>query len=128
MPHVTILYAGLLGIISLVLSFLVGNIRGKAGVSIGDGGNKDLLLAMRRQANFVEYVPLALILIGFLEMNGVSGTVIHTMGAVLVISRIAHAQGLRADNMQGIGRLIGAAGTALLTLVASVWCIVAYFV
>ena len=127
MPHVTILYAGLLGILSLVLSFLVGNMRGKTGVSIGDGGNKDLLLAMRRQANFVEYVPLALILIGLLEMNGVSVAVIHIMGAVLVFSRLAHAQGLRADSMQGIGRLIGAAGTALLTLVASVWCIVAFF-
>lgn len=127
MPHITILYAGLLGVLSLVLSFFAGSMRGKTGVSIGDGGKIELLLAMRRHANFVEYVPLALILIMLLEMNGVGATAIHSLGAALVVCRIAHAVGLKADTMQGMGRLIGAAGTALVTLVASVWAIVIYF-
>ena len=127
MLHITLLYAGLLGIISLALSFFAGSMRGKTGISIGDGGNQEMLLAMRRHANFVEYVPLALILIGLLEFNGVSSTAIHSLGGALVVCRLAHAQGLRADTMAGLGRLIGAAGTALITLVASVWAIVIYF-
>lgn len=127
MPHITILYAGLLGVLSLVLSFFAGSMRGKTGVSIGDGGKIELLLAMRRHANFVEYVPLALILIMLLEMNGVGATAIHSLGAALVVCRIAHAVGIKADTMQGMGRLVGAAGTALVTLVASVWAIVIYF-
>ncbi len=127
MPVITTLYAGILGLISLALSFQAGNMRGKTGISIGDGGKQEMLLAMRRHANFVEYVPLALILIGSLEMNGVSQMTIHIMGACLVIFRIAHAVGLKADTMAGLGRLIGAAGTALLTLVASVWAIVVFF-
>ena len=127
MPHITLLYAGLLGILSLALSYLCGSLRGKTGISIGDGGNTELLLAMRRHANFVEYVPLALILIALLEMNGVAAIAIHSLGGALFVCRVAHALGLKADTMAGAGRLIGAAGTALVTLVASVWAIVAYF-
>lgn len=126
MPVITLLYAGLLGLVSLWLSYQAGSLRGKTGISIGDGGNTDMLLAMRRHANFVEYVPLLLILIGLLEFNGVGALTIHIMGIALVICRIAHAIGLQADTMQGIGRLVGAAGTAILTLVASVWAIVIF--
>lgn len=127
MPHVTILYAGLLGLLSLILSALSGRLRGKVGASIGDGGNKEMLLSMRRHANFVEYVPLALLLIALLEMNAVSSTAIHTLGAALVVCRIAHAIGLRTDTMNTAGRFIGHAGTFLITLIASVWAIVVYF-
>ena len=127
MPHIILLYAGLLGLISLVLSFLAGSLRGKTGISIGDGGNTELLLAMRRHSNFVEHVPLPLILIAMLEMSDVSPVYIHGLGAALVICRIAHANGLQADTMRGVGRLVGAAGTALTTLVVSIWAVVIYF-
>ena len=100
----------------------------EVGASIGDGGSKEMLLSMRRHANFVEYVPLALLLIALLEMNGVSPTVIHTLGAALVFCRISHAFGLRADKMVTLGRFIGHAGTFFITLIASVWAIVVYFV
>ena len=124
---ITILYAGLLGLLSIVLSFFAGSLRGKTKISVGDGGNQELLLAMRRHANFTEYVPLALILIGLLEYSGVSATAIHVLGAGLLVARIAHAIGLKADSIEGVGRLVGAAGTALITVVASIWCIVVYF-
>ena len=124
---ITLLYAGILGLISLGISFKAGALRGKTGISIGDGGNQEMLLAMRRHSNFVEYVPLALILLALLEVNDVPHLAIHIMGAGLVVARIAHAAGLQADTMQGMGRLVGAAGTALITLVASIWAIVAYF-
>ena len=127
MPVVTALYAGILAIMALVLSYFPGSLRGKHKVSIGDGGHADLLLAMRRHQNFLEYVPMLLILIGILEMRGVSATTIHVMGVLLVVFRIAHAVGLKADDMSTGGRFIGAAGTALLTLVCAVWSIVTFF-
>jgi uncharacterized membrane protein YecN with MAPEG domain len=52
MPIVTALYAGLLGLISMGVAFPAGSLRGKLNISVGDGGNRDLLLAMRRHANF----------------------------------------------------------------------------
>jgi uncharacterized protein len=127
MPHITLLYAGLLGLLSLVLSALSGVLRGKVGASIGDGGNKEMLLSMRRHANFVEYVPLALLLIALLEMNGITPTAIHGLGAALVICRIAHALGIKADRMNTVGRFVGHAGTFVITLVASIWAVAAYF-
>jgi uncharacterized protein len=125
-PIITALYAGLLGLISMGVSFPAGSMRGKLGVSVGDGGNKDLLVAMRRHANFVEYVPLALILIALLEINGVAARTIHILGAVLVAARVLHAFGLKHDTMKLPQRMLGAVGTMLVTVVSSVWLIVLY--
>jgi uncharacterized protein len=127
MPVVTALYAGLLGLISIGVSFPAGRLRGQLGVSVGDGGNKDLLLAMRRHGNFVEYVPMALILIAVLELNQVGTNVLHGLGLALVVGRLAHAFGINANNMKTVGRLIGASLTLLVTLVASIWALTIYF-
>lgn len=127
MPVITALYAGILGLMSIALAFPAGSLRGKLQVSVGDGGHPELLLAMRRHGNFVEYVPLALILIGLLELNGVTGTAIHALGAGLVVARICHAVGLKADTVNSVPRGIGAGGTALITIVASAWAITLFF-
>ena len=122
-----LIYAGILGLMSIAISAKAGGLRGKTGISIGDGGNQEMLLAMRRHANFVEYVPLALILIWLMEANGAPNLAIHCLGAGLVVTRLCHAVGLKADTIQGAGRLVGAAGTALVTVVASIWVIVLAF-
>ncbi|HEY2395307.1 MAG TPA: MAPEG family protein [Rudaea sp.] len=127
MPVVTALYAGLLGLMSIAVAFPAGSRRGKLNIPLGDGGNSDLLLAMRRHANFVEFVPLALILIALLELDGVSKMPIHVLGAGLVVARACHAAGLRSDTMKAPGRVVGAAGTVLITVVTSIWLIVRFF-
>lgn len=124
---ITPLYAGILGIMSIVIAFQAGKIRGSTKVSVGDGGNPELLLAMRRHANFIEFVPLALVLIALLEFNGVSSTAIHLLGGGLVVFRICHAIGIKADTIESPLRGIGAAGSTLVILVASVWAIVIFF-
>ncbi|MGO9933940.1 MAG: MAPEG family protein [Steroidobacteraceae bacterium] len=126
MPIVTALYAGLLGLLAVAVAFPVGMMRGKLNISVGDGGNPALLLAMRRHANFAEWVPLALILIALLELNGVSPRAIHALGATLVVARLLHAFGLKSDTMQSIGRGLGAMATALITVTASVWLLVLF--
>jgi uncharacterized membrane protein YecN with MAPEG domain len=126
MPVITALYAGLLGLISMGVAFPAGSLRGRLGVSIGDGGHRELLLAMRRHANFVEWVPLALILIALLEKNGAKAWAIHTLGAALVVARLFHAVGIRAETIKRPERFIGATVTALVTIVASVGLIVQF--
>jgi len=126
MPVVTALYAGLLGLLVIPIAMRAGLTRAKLNVSVGDGGNRELLLAMRRHANFAEWVPLALLLVALLEMNIAPKLPIHILGAVLVLARISHALALRADSMQGAGRTLGAMGTALVVAVSSVWLIVAF--
>ncbi len=126
MPVITALYAGILGLISVAIAGAAGRMRGQTGTSIGDGGNPQLLLAMRRHANFIEYVPLTLILLGLLELNGVSPVAIHCLGGGLVVFRLCHAAGIQADTMAGAGRAIGALGSMLVLIVASVWSIVVF--
>ena len=127
MLTVTALYAGILGLMAFGLAFQAGSLRGKTKISIGYGDNEELHLAMRRHANFIEFVPLCLILIGVLELNGAPTAALHALGAGLVVFRLAHAVGLKADTIQGIGRAAGAGGSTLVLVVASVWAIVTFF-
>lgn len=124
MLSITALYAGLLGLLLIGVAFPAGQMRGRKNIPVGDGGDMELLVAMRRHANFVEYVPVALILIGVLELNHVRGTVLHTLGSTLVFARICHAYGIRSDTMKVPARFIGASLTALVVVVSSVWAIV----
>ena len=118
---VTALYAGIMAVFALVLSFRAGSYRGKAGVSIlhGEPVNWELAVRVRRHQNFLEYVPIILILMGLIEINGGSATFLHSVGILLIVARIAHAIGLKHDNMAHVGRLIGAGGTALIMLVSA---------
>lgn len=124
---ITPLYAGILGVMAIVIAFQAGKLRGSTGILIGDGGNPELLLAMRRQANFIEFVPLTLVMIALLELNKVSPTAIHFLGAGLVLFRICHAIGFKAETTANPLRVAGAAGSTLVLLVASVWAIVIFF-
>lgn len=123
MPITTALYAGLLAV---GVAFPAGSLRAKLNISVGDCGNHNLICAMRRHANFVEWVPITLIMIALLELNGVSNRVIHLLGGVLVLSRIAHAIGLKPDNIKSVPRFVGATGTVLVLLVSSVWLILLF--
>ncbi len=125
-PDITILFAGILGLMAIGISATAGILRAKEGISIGDGGNPELLLRMRRHANFVENVPLALILIGLLEMQGISTTAIYALGCALVLGRILHFVGFGEDVRNAV-RGIGAGLTALTIVVPSIWGITTYF-
>lgn len=120
---ITALYAAVLTLIMMVLSFAAGGARNKFKVSLGDGDQPELLAAIRRHGNAVEYVPMAVILLGLLEANGASATWIHSLGAALVFARIAHPLGLSTSKMVHPLRVIGAAGTSLVMLIAAVYAL-----
>ena len=122
---ITLFYAGIFAIFALLLSFMAGSARGKSGVSILFGDPVDMKLAekVRRHQNFLEYVPIFLIVFAALEINGVSSLFLYIVGDLMIVSRIFHAFGLHHDNMGHIGRLIGAGGTALLTLVCACYAV-----
>ncbi len=115
------IYAALCGILLFMLSARVVRLRGKYKVGIGDGGNPELNRAIRVQANFVEYVPLMLILLLLLELAGTPANILHGLGVALVICRIAHAYGYSRSNAASAGRAIGASGTFLILLGSSLW-------
>ena len=120
MVPITAFYAGLLALIVTALGAVIGPMRLRTGISILHGDNMDLATRVRRHGNFTESVPFALILLGFLELNGAAPALLHGLGIALVAARIAHPLGLQHDNVRNPLRGIGAGGTSLVTLVAGV--------
>ena len=118
---ITLMYASIFAFFALVLSFRAGSFRGKSGISVlfGDPTNMELAERVRAHQNFLEYVPILIIVMGAIEINGGSDMFLYVTGDLLFVARIAHAMGLKHDNMAHKGRLIGAAGTALITLVVA---------
>lgn len=92
--HIVALYAGLLALLYLVLTFRTIVLRGRLRVTLGDGGNEALQRAIRAHANFGEYVPLALVLQLLLASTGASATLLHGLGAALLLGRLMHALGV----------------------------------
>ena len=118
---ITLMYASVFALFALALSFRAGSFRGKAGVSVlfGDPANMELAERVRVHQNFLEYVPMILIVMAAIEASGGSPMFLYVVGDLLFIARIAHAIGLKHENIAHKGRAIGAGGSALLTLVVS---------
>src|SRR5258706_14263774 len=93
---ITTIIAGLLALMLVGISVRVTLLRAAKGISYFDGGDKELGHAMRVQGNFIEYVPMALLLLGLLEWMGTKPWVVYILGIALVLARIAHAWGLYA--------------------------------
>ena len=70
--------------------------------------------ALRVQANFIENVPIALLLLLILEMQGVPAEMLHGLGASLLVLRLLHAWGMGTNQGANYPRLIGAQGTFVL--------------
>ncbi len=116
----TALYAAILGLMAVYLAFGAGSGRLRSKVSLGTGDDVQLLEAVRKHGNFTEHVPMAIILIGLLELSGGAGSLtLHLLGGGLVLARVAHPMGLSMDNMNHPLRAVGAGLTALITVVAA---------
>lgn len=113
MLPITLMTAGAAAILNLWLAMRTGAVRTKAKVSIGDGGNEMLIRRMRAHANFVEYAPFIIILIGLLEFTTGTSLWLWIASALFLLARVAHPLGM--DGLPA-GRMIGTLLTFLLLL------------
>ncbi len=113
---ITMLYAGLCTILVVLLALRVVQWRFRHKIGLGDGGDRELLMRVRAHANAVENMPLALLLLGGMELNGFSPALVHGFGATLFLSRAAHAWGLSHSSGTSRGRFLGSLFTWLLML------------
>lgn len=113
MLPITLMTAGAAAILNLWLAMRTGAVRTKAKVSIGDGGNEMLIRRMRAHANFVEYAPFIIILIGLLEFTTGTSLWLWIASALFLLARVAHPLGM--DGLPA-GRMIGTLVTFLLLL------------
>ncbi len=104
---VTALYVGLHALMAVALANLVlwGRLRQR---QLPDWQPQAL---ERVQANFVENVPIAMLLLLVLEAQGIPDPVLHGCGGTLLLLRALHAWGLGFFAGANYPRLIGAQGT-----------------
>jgi uncharacterized membrane protein YecN with MAPEG domain len=103
----TSIIAAILTIIFVKLSFAVIGLRRKNKVGLGSGGYDDLERAIRAQGNFAEYVPIGLILIACLELNGAPWWLVILPGIALIIGRLIHAKGINEPPPNFSSRVLG---------------------
>ncbi len=104
---VTSIIAAVLAIIFIKLSFAAIGLRRKNKVGLGSGGHEDLERAIRTQGNFAEYVPIGIILIACLELNGAPWWLVAIPGVSLIIGRLIHAKGMNTPPPDFSKRVLG---------------------
>lgn len=127
MAPITGLYAGILALLFVALSVRTLRIRRRNQIAVGDGGNSEMLRAIRVHGNFAEYAPLALLLVALVESNGAGANWVHALGAALVLGRLSHAFGVSKPKEDFRFRVLGMSLT-FFTLVGAALTLLFYSV
>jgi uncharacterized protein len=117
---ITSLYAAALGLLLIPFTIRVGLRRVHTRIFAGHGDDEVLHRRVRAHANFLEYVPLAVILIALTEFRGAPAILVHTLGALLVVSRTVHYITLTMSPL-AITRALSMLGTIAVFLLSSSW-------
>jgi uncharacterized protein len=113
--HITILYAGINGLILVALVWFAASARGLSG-----DVNGDVKRVTRAHTSAAETVPVVLILMGLLEAYRVPALLLHGLGIALAVSRLLHAWCMLRRSDQRVGRDLGNTLAWIVLVVASV--------
>jgi uncharacterized membrane protein YecN with MAPEG domain len=114
---ITGFYAGLLALWLVFLAVSVVRMRFKYRVGLGDGGQQELMQAIRIHGNFTETVPFVLILMALMEFYRYDAWILHAFGIVLVASRLLHWWGLKHNPASSKGRFLGTIAVMALAVI-----------
>ena len=113
------IYAAILAVMFVALSIRVIALRRASKLPLGFQGDVALERRVRAQGNFAEYVPLALLLLAFVEMRWAPAWLVHAMALVLVAGRLSHAYGVSQLRESFAFRVSGMAMTFTVILSAA---------
>lgn len=122
---ITPVYASLLAMLFVYLSVRTIGLRRSLRIGLGHAENPLMLRAMRVHANFAEYVPLALVLVFFVESSSAPPLLVHALGAALLIGRVSHAFGVSREPEQFAYRIFGMAMTFSVLSLSALYVLVA---
>ncbi len=127
---VTSLYAGIAALMLIALSFNVIRGRIKHRALFGDAGDAAMTARIRAQANFCEYVPMALLLMALAEAQRNPLWLLHLLGITLIMARCLHAYSLlvreRQDARRFRCRIAGIQMTFAVLLIGALICICSF--
>ena len=110
-PIISAVTAGILIVMQMALALTVALARRRNRQSLGDGGDKDVLQAVRRHGNLAENAALFIAGFTLMELLGGSRVELQILCAVFVLARISHAIGLSMQNTVNPFRIIGITAT-----------------
>lgn len=124
-PHVTLLYGGLAGLLLAGLGMNVTRLRAKVGHYVDPAQPpKKLYVAIRAHGNAVEWTPWLLLMLLLVELAGASSLALHVAGGLLVFARVLHALGFLTRLRTSV---VGAALTWGLALWLPSWALWLHF-
>lgn len=110
---ITSLTAAVAAIMLVILGFATGMRRTQTKILLGTGDDDILLRRVRAHGNFIEYVPIALILLALAEVAGTGDALLWTIAGLLVAGRALHIVGI-------LGTVIPARAAGMLMTIASI--------
>ena len=125
--RITGLYVALGVLLVLVLAVRVVMWRWSARIGIGYGDDKELHKRIRAHGNAVEYLPIGLLALLLLDLDGTAPILLHTCGIALIVARIAHAIGLSRTGGTSPERFFGITLTFLTLLAMAVLLLLQQF-
>jgi uncharacterized membrane protein YecN with MAPEG domain len=120
---VTLATAAAAVLLNMWLGMRIAQLRRNLKVSVGDGGHEPLVRRMRAQANFIEHVPIFLVLLIGLELSGANRTALAVIAALFLLARIAHGYGMDGGPLQR-WRMYGMMGTTFANVALAGWAVV----
>lgn len=119
---ITLCAAAAAAAINIWLSIRIGMLRTARKISIGDGGDMELIARMRAQANFIENTPIMLVLIAVIELARTGNIYLMGVAGAFMLGRVAHGVGMDGGPLgalRGVGTLV----TMLSQLGLAVWAV-----
>ena len=114
----------MLGLLAVVLTVNVGIMRGRKKINLGDGGDPEMIAAIRAHANLIEFAPLCLLLI-YVASDFYGFWTTAALSALFLLARVLHAGGMLGVIPQG--RFLGATGTTLVLAATSIMLVITGF-
>ena len=121
---ISLAIAAIFGLLHVIFTLRVGNYRFRSKISLGDGGDRELRNRVRAHGNFIENVPIALLLILLNDLDGAQESTLVVMGATLLASRLTHYLTIVTPKLPWIFRPLSMLGTLGTILTASVMLLI----
>ena len=117
---ITMTLAGAAAILHIWLAMRVSRGRRQFKVSVGDGGNEALLRRIRAHGNYIETMPLVIILVGLIELAEGDNRILWAAAIAYILARLLHAFGMDGDHRMRL-RVIGMILSTIVLLGLAGW-------
>ena len=121
---ISLALAAVFGLLHVIFTLRVGKYRFKSKISLGDGGDRELRNRVRAHGNFIENVPIALLLIFLNDLDGAEDSTLVVMGSILLASRLTHYLTIVTIKLPWVLRPLSMLGTLGTILAASLMLLI----